>query len=215
MVMALTCGMLVFTGAYGVYRDAQSGGATGETPASGKRRLFELFDKGASRFDSVDFFTWILGTIPSSRNEFTYGRSALDLIAQPIPRFLMPNKPSQTSAYLMETLLPDYDRSFTPEFGLVAELYVNGWIVGVVCGGLAFGPMLATCEHYVHMHRRADSVMLLYAGSITTPMGRLLAGWNSFATIMFIFNLLLGIAFLSAAKRRGNPSADGAASGSF
>lgn len=199
----LALAMMVFAGAYAAFREAQGLGGTSRAVSTvNDFDVIGAASKGVARFDSVDFFTWVLREYGADGRDFLYGRTLLDFAVQPVPRTIFPAKASQTSAYLMEVLKPSYDRSFTPEFGLVSELYVNGWIVAIIVGGVAFGIVLRALEMYFVKYRDRDSAMLLYPAFLTAPMGWLLAGFNSFATILLVLNACLTLIFIAVFRRR-------------
>ena len=131
----------VFVGGYGVYRDFNAGFSSDRYLDEAIANAFgiDLLDRFAARFDNFDFLVWTIDEFPTKRQGYLLGRSAIDFLVQPIPRSVMPDKPSQTSAFLMDVLKPTYDRTITPEFGLISELYINAWIPGVMLGAFAWG----------------------------------------------------------------------------
>ena len=81
--------LLLFVGAYGVYREANSLAAPTAT-----QLLEQIVNEGAGgilarvlgRFDSFDFMVWVVERYPTERAEFLLGRSAIDFLGQPLPR---------------------------------------------------------------------------------------------------------------------------------
>ena len=195
----------VFVGGYGVYRDFNAGFSSDRYLDEAITNAFgiDLLDRFAARFDNFDFLVWTIDEFPTKRQGYLWGRSATDFLLQPIPRSVMPGKPSQTSAFLMDVLKPTYDRTITPEFGLISELYINAWIPGVMLGAFAWGIAMRALDEYLMSQRHNRSVVFWYSSIALLPMGWLLAGLNSFGSVLFITNTVFAAAVLLAVRQPG------------
>ena len=193
-LIPIVLAVLLFTGAYGVFRDYNSGisrtNNLNQTLAT--EGVTGIVERTLNRFDAFDFFVWTLSAFPTPKQGYLLGRSAVDFIVQPVPRSIWADKPSQTSAFLAGLFLPNYGRQWTPEFGLITELYVNFWIFGIVLGGVAFGVLVCALEAYLAKHRNNPSVLFLYAPVALLPMSWLMAGFNSSTTIALVMNIVFG-----------------------
>ncbi len=199
----------VFVGGYGVYRDFNAGFSNDRYLDEAISNAFgiDLLDRFAARFDNFDFLVWTIDEFPTKRQGYLWGRSATDFLLQPIPRSVMPGKPSQTSAFLMDVLKPTYDRTITPEFGLISEMYINAWIPGVMLGAFAWGLVMRALDEYLTAQRHNASVVFWYSSIALLPMGWLLAGLNSFGSVLFITNTIFAGVVLLAVRQPGSSRA--------
>jgi hypothetical protein len=199
--------MTIFIGAYGVFRDFNRYGniPTEEiTQALVREGGQGILERVISRADLFDFFVWSLDDFPTNEQTYLFGRSVLDFLLQPIPRALYPDKPSQTSAFLIGQLLSEYHRDWTPEFGLITELYINFWILGIVIGAMMFGVVIRVMETYIDLNISNPSVRFWYAPLLTVSLGWFLQGFNSPTSITFITSTILSCIVLAFIARRRN-----------
>lgn len=140
------------------------------------------------RFDSFDFLLWTAANFPPPGEEFLYGRTVLDFLVQPIPRALYPSKAYKTSAYLIDLQMPEVERRFTPEYTLLAELFINFSWAGIVAGGWAFGVFIRALEDFLDQHRRNPTVKLWYMPFVMSVMFWLFAGFNSDTSVFFLMS---------------------------
>ncbi|ROR92535.1 hypothetical protein EDD33_3426 [Nocardioides aurantiacus] len=186
-IVPLTVLVILGAGAYATFRVENT--TVGDSAQVSARQSVTDF---SGRFDSFDFFAQTYQTYDGR----LWGRTLLDLATQPVPRSLFPDKPSQTSAYLITLQQPETDRTFTPEYGIVTELWINAGTGGVILGGLFFGwlvgRMSVLAERSMVNPRRA----LMVLPFLTFPAQWLLGGINSFTTIVLILfgTIYVGIA---------------------
>jgi hypothetical protein len=195
--------LFLFVGAYGVYRDASAlGQRTGKpidlsslVTALGNVGMVGIADQAMGRFDAFDFWVMSMESFPST-STYLLGRSLVDFVVQPIPRTVYPDKPYKTPAFLTQLLMPGTRITFTPEYGLVTELFVNFWIPGVIFGAACFGVLMRVLEAYVNRHDQNPSLELLYAHNVMLPWGWMISGFNSDATVGLLMNLVFTIILL-------------------
>ena len=144
----------------------------------------------------------MLQRFSESDKDFLYGRSIIDFIVQPIPRFLMSEKVYKTSAYITQTFFPIFSKTFTPEYGLISESFLNFGILGVAMGGGIFGFLIRINEFVVNKYSNNKSFLLFYMPIILTPLGWLLAGFNSDTSVMFLLNSFMGVLLLTLLCKR-------------
>jgi hypothetical protein len=175
----------------GVYRNSSREGDT-----SLARLVQELEQEGLEglltntivRFDSFDFLLWTVANYPTIDEDFLYGRSVVDFLVQPVPRAFYPNKRYKTSAFLIDLQMPDVERRFTPEYSLIAELYINFWIPGVLVGALLWGVFVRCLDTYIDLHRRNPTVQLWYMPLVFSVMFWLFAGLNSDTSVYVLMS---------------------------
>jgi hypothetical protein len=191
--------MISFSGFFGVYRQAGISDLSLSQVAAviDKISLDDLVEQFAVRFDSFDFFASIVDRCTHNDCDYLYGRSLADFLVQPIPRSLMPDKVYKTSALLTQTYFPSLPHTFTPEYGLITELFINIGALGVAMGGVVLGVFTRVVDLVVSSNSSNVSFMLFCLPIILTPLGFFLAGFNSDTSIMFIMNSLLSLVLVS------------------
>ncbi len=111
-------------------------------------------------FGGLAPFMHIVKHVPSDIGPY-FGQTFLSLFAFPIPRVVWPEKPTTAGRII---LLPYY-----PEQGggvgtpLVAELYLNFLIPGIIVGMLLFGVIVRTLYTYLKKNMRSRATVLLYS----------------------------------------------------
>jgi hypothetical protein len=177
-----------------VFEALQSGGLT------------SLLDHSMARFDTFDFLAMVVNKYIASGQHFLAGRSFFDLLIQPVPRSLYPDKPSQTSAFLTGIFYPELGRIWTPEYGMIAELYINFWVFGVIIGAVLFGILIRALDDYLQRHRHSPAILFWYAPLVTIPMSWTMSGFNSFASVVFVLDTFLAVVLLLLLRRRRTPT---------
>jgi len=196
--------MLLFIGGYGVFRDLSYGGSFSSQALArvlDGGYLSAIVNRLVARFDALDFLAVTLHRFPAADQGFLLGRSAVDFLVQPLPRALFSAKPYKTSALLTGVLFPDYPRTFTPEYSLIAEAYINFGVLSVPLAGLLFGTIVRAIGEYLEAHRHNPSVLFWWAPVVTAPMAWLMSGFNSDASVGVIMNLVLGLLVLKVIRR--------------
>jgi len=188
-ILPLALGGIAAFGAYTTFRANQGASVS----AANVYSLNSATEDFSGRFDAFDFWAQ---TYQTFGGEWLFGRSLYDLALQPIPRIWFPLKPSQTSAYLVSSQQPDVGRSFTPEYGLVTELYINGALfavlVGAVLVGWAFVRFDSALTPIIVATPTKAFLMLPF---ISFPAQWLLGGINSFTTVSFVLFFLVLLPF--------------------
>jgi hypothetical protein len=205
ILLPILLAMILFSGFFSIYRQSGVGSADLEpallSSLLGRLDLQDIIEQFVVRFDSFDFFASIVNSFDRSRHDFLYGRSILDFMIQPIPRFLLPEKVYKTSAFLTQTFFPSLPQTFTPEYGLITEAYVNLGALGVLLGGALLGLIIRINEYFIDANISNASFVLFYVPIILVPLGWFLSGFNSDTTVMFLVNSLLSAALLTFISR--------------
>jgi oligosaccharide repeat unit polymerase len=153
------------------------------------------FEDFTSRFDFFDFFSLTFSSFPNSDSGFIWGRSIIDFLIQPIPRSIIPDKVYKTSAFLTSILLPHYPKTFTPEYGLITELYINFGLPGILFGSMAFGCAMRRLENFLEMSKKNPFILFWYCSIVMAPLGWFMSGISSDITINVLVNTFLTIVF--------------------
>lgn len=192
-ILALTAALVLAMGAYSTYRAVNSG-----STEQAEYSLLGAVADFSGRFDTFDFFAQTHQTFPGP---YLHGRSLVHLALQPMPRSLYPEKPSQTSAFLIAQQQPELGRTFTPEYGLVTELFINGGFLALPFGAMVFGWVLV--RGWERLERRLDDFRsaLIILPFVSFPAQWLLSGINSFTTVSFILFLSVYAVVARAAVR--------------
>jgi O-antigen polysaccharide polymerase Wzy len=205
ILLPILLAMILFSGFFGIYR--QSGVGSAEVDPAlissllGRLDLQDFIEQLVVRFDSFDFFASIVNSFDRSSHDYLYGRSILDFIVQPIPRSLLPDKVYKTSAFLTQTFFPSLPQTFTPEYGLITEAYINFGALGVFLGGALLGLIIRITEYIIYANISNASFILYYVSVIIVPLGWFLSGFNSDTTVMFLISSLLSAALLAFISR--------------
>ena len=110
-------------------------------------------------FDQFDIFALVVGMGPK-QFPLMYGRSYLDVLLQPIPRGLWPNKPWSFDRTIGQ-LLTGTDTAIPPS--MVGEMYMNFHVFGIVGGMLLFGWGSRRLYQLALMRPRDPGRIVLYA----------------------------------------------------
>jgi hypothetical protein len=189
LLVATLVFFLLFTG-YSVARELTFGQLTPETLAAelAKQDAVELITRFENRFDSFDWMSRAIAAGVFTERPPTYGGTTTNIIVQPVPRALWPDKPYKTSAYLVTLTFGDaFQLHFTPEFTLASESFVDFRWFGLIPGGFLFGVLLLSLERIARAAEYNPAAGFLYAPLIMTPLGWLGAGFNSDWTIGVLF----------------------------
>lgn len=181
---------LVFSGLYGVYRDAAFYGQTTQVGFDIKRSL-ELI---LIRYDGLNNLTRIVSDPPE---HLWLGKSFLDFLFQPIPRVLFPGKPYPFGSAMTAAYLPSqFELRIIHDFTGVGELFVNGHLPGVLGGGLVFGVVIRSFNEYFWRNRKSIGFLVWYPFVYMTPMSWVMGGHISAAANgTLILNTALIIVF--------------------
>ncbi|MGH9522402.1 MAG: O-antigen polymerase [Terriglobales bacterium] len=110
-------------------------------------------------FDQVDIFATVL-TVGPRTFPFLWGESYAELLLQPIPRWIWPDKPWPYDVNIgwyaaqTQTAIPP---------SMVGELYMNFHIVGVTLGMFLFGALFRSAYRYLVTDSREPAKILLYS----------------------------------------------------
>lgn len=164
-----------------------------------KQALLGLLDRFGDGFKGLT----ILISQYESKFSFLYGRSLFDFLIQPISRNLWPDKLYYTGTFLTKHFFPEvFGSRVTYEFSFIGELFVNLHFAGVIVGGLFTGIFIKIFHLYLKKHLFNKGMAYWYISVFMFPIGFLLAGFNSSATISFLFNTLMAILILNIIKFR-------------
>lgn len=191
--------MITFSGFFGIYRQAGLVDLNvSEIIGIVQKISFDdLFKQFIVRFDSFDFFASIVDRCQRFDCQFLYGRSVIDFLVQPIPRYLMPDKVYKTSAYLTQAYFPSLPSTFTPEYGIITELFINFGTLGVAVGGILIGYFVRILDRIVSLNCQNPSFILFCLPIVLVPLGILLSGLNSDTTVSLIVNSVLSLLLIS------------------
>ncbi len=141
-----------YTLVYSAYRDIRLN--------AGDIDIIEAFDKVFSnqdlttvaynRFDYLEMHA--LGREFISNTYHDYGLSMLNVIYQPIPRLIWPDKPDTFSTLMTKKLIPhNFDIGVTANFNSLNEFcYSFGSIGGVIVGGIFLGTLIYVIQRKFH-----------------------------------------------------------------
>jgi oligosaccharide repeat unit polymerase len=116
----------------------------------------------------VDDFAIELQFVPSNV-DFQYGRTYLEALARPVPRFVWQNKPPAAETMLMGVIWPDFARQNVGfSFSFFGEPYLNFGVSGVFAVALIFGLAWRTLYEWFRRDPRNPTVIAIFA--LTWPM---------------------------------------------
>jgi hypothetical protein len=108
-------------------------------------------------FDAiVDFLTWFRG------QEFALGRTILEFPLRPIPRSLLPNKPSSLDVFLSYSIYgrPEFGGGVSI-FGGAVEMYYNYWVPGVLIWSFLLGSLIYRAHFGLFELMRSERLVAL------------------------------------------------------
>lgn len=163
--------------------------------------LQEFLDRFRNFDAIVDFLTWFRG------QEFALGRTILEFPLRPIPRSLLPNKPSSLDVFLSYAIYgrPEFGGGVSI-FGGVVEMYYNYWVPGVLVWFFLLGSLLYRVHFgmFEFMRSRRLVALAMVVGNPIIMRGLATIGVSTSATqqlLMFIAAQCLVLAILAGLNR--------------
>lgn len=193
-----------------------SGGATLEMTLTSQlvrdpQFILQEFLGRFRNFDAiVDFLTWFRG------QEFALGRTILEFPMRPIPRALLPNKPSSLDVFLSYAIYgrPEFGGGVSI-FGGAVEMYYNYWVPGVLIWFFLLGSLLYRV-HFGFFEFMHSGKLVALAMMVSNPIilrGLATIGISTSATqqlLMFTASqvlVLVSLAMFNRFRERTRPAA--------
>lgn len=177
----------------GIYREYT---LWGEGALGNYRSLGDFFRYFVGHFDHFLSFMEVLKSIPD-KFDYQFGRTMfLPILLKPLPRAVFPWKPPGTATLFMQTLYPEQlAAGFSRAPSILAELYLNFSVIGILAGLYILGALARTLYTYLKRDAQNKSVVVFYAYTVMSLFGFLrndlqiaLPGY-----LMFAVPLLLAI----------------------
>lgn len=167
------------------------------------KTFFNMTKDLIESINSFDNFLLVLEEFPYEK-DILYGASFLNFFAQPIPRYLFPEKPYPFISEMTRQLKPDvFQVGIVSTFGGLSELYVNFYWVGIIMGGFLFGIIISILNAYYFKEKQNPGFLFWYVQIYMLPLWWLSMGFiNSGANVKFIILSLFSLFFLELIKKR-------------
>jgi hypothetical protein len=136
----------------------------------------------------------VIEGVPEVLN-FQWGRSLLDLVWYPIPRFLWAEKPEITAMLFCKAFFPEATaRGVIRGIPYMGELYLNLGPAGILMGMVALGLFCRTFYAYMKLNRFNLTSILIYVCTIE-PLIRSMRG-GVFALVSHFFMNLIPVTII-------------------
>lgn len=131
------------------------------------------------------------------RLDLIWGKSFYNALFLPIPRALIPDKPFSFNIQMTRQFYPGV-QFFGEEYGIIAELFMNFHLAGLIIGGFVFGIMIKIMQKYYIANQTNISFLFLYRSLVFLPVAWVLGGLiNSEASTSLFLNFFFAFVFFS------------------
>ena len=189
-VFTLSFLLITFLIIYGKYRDFT------EQDLKIKRQGFVLklslkqgYRYFVGHFDQVRYFKDVVKSVPDELN-FQYGKTLANLLLKPIPSLVWKEKPQGAGRVITKSIYPKANSlGVTVAPSILAELYLNFHIIGIILGMLIFGIISKALYKILLDNPGNNNIIVVYAICMPYFFGEL-RGDFSVVTSFLIFKLL-------------------------
>lgn len=179
--------LAVFIAGYGHYRHITGGYQTREQAVEDLSRV-NVATSVMARFDAMDKFAMALEQFRWSPVKHDPTSFFAGILLRPVPRAFLPTKELESGSEMTSRLFPEiHEAKVNFEFSIFGEMYFYFSIFGIIFGMLLYGIVVRILQAYFEKNYMRRDFQLHYSLIVFSPVGWLLAGFNSGATIAFIF----------------------------
>jgi oligosaccharide repeat unit polymerase len=143
----------------------------------------DIIDKIFIEVNQVEIFALVTNLFPDSM-PFLYGKTYLDLVYQPIPRSIWPNKPLP-SGFLLGQLFFGIDVGAPPT--IIGDLYMNFGGVGVFLGMILYGIVWSAIDESFLRYKHNPVMVSMYVFFLSNAYRIVTRGFLPVAMSVLLF----------------------------
>ena len=201
-VVVMSTLLILFLVVYGQYRDFTAQNyKIKKAGFNVKIGLLSTYSYFIGHFDQLRHVKDVVIAVPDQL-DFQVGKTFLNLLVKPIPSAIWKNKPRGAGQIVTKYLYPQaYNLKVTVAPSLLAELYLNFHIIGVILGFFLFGIFCKTLYYFLIKNDQNKNAVILYSICLPYVFSEL-RGDFAIVTSFLIFNLIFSFVALNYISKK-------------
>lgn len=199
-VFSLAMFIILFVVIYGRYRDfTEENQQIKKAGIKIDLNILTTYRYFIGHFDQLRLTKDVIRHVPE-KLEFQYGKTFFNFLVKPIPSRIWQNKPQGAGRIITESLYPKANSfGVTVAPSLLAELYLNFHVIGIIIGMFIFGMVCKLLYELLMMNRSNKNIVVIYAICLPYIFSEIRGDFTIVTSfVMFqIFFLLTALYFLT------------------
>lgn len=201
-IVSISTLLILFLVVYGQYREFTS--QSYKIKRAGfnvKIGLLSTYGYFINHFDQLRHVKDVVITVPDQL-DFQMGKTFFNLLIKPIPSVIWENKPTGAGHLVTKYIYPKaFSLNVTVAPSLLAELYLNFHLIGIIIGFYIFGVLCKTLYDFLIKNYKNKNAVILYSISLPYVFNEL-RGDFSIVTSFLIFNLFFSFIALNYISKK-------------
>jgi oligosaccharide repeat unit polymerase len=201
-IVAISTALIIFLVIYGQYRDfTEKSHKIKKIGFDVNIGLLTTYGYFIGHFDQLRHVKDVVMAVPDQL-DFQMGKTFLNLLVKLIPSAIWENKPQGAGQVVTKYIYPKaFNLNVTVAPSLLAELYLNFHIIGIIIGFFLFGVLCKSLYYFLIKNNKNKNAVILYSISLPYVFSEL-RGDFTIVTSFLIFNLTFSFVALNYISKK-------------